>query len=685
METLLSHPVTELPGIGERRGMLFSKLGITTFEDLLFYYPRGYEDRSRFSSVGQLHNGEKVCVDAVVTASATPIPVRKGLQMHQATVSDGTGTLFLTFFNNPFAAKRLCRGERYFFYGKISVSGGRKQMVNPVFEPAGAPLGICGGILPLYPLTAGLTQKQVQNVVREVLARLENLQDPLLPELRQRYQLPDRLFALKNIHFPESVENLNRSRRRLVFEELLLLKIGLSQLKKGYRAETDVCILPSKRLKELSEQIGFALTDAQKRALTDIFGDLGCHVPMNRLLQGDVGCGKTVVAAYAMFSAAECGYQAVLMAPTEILAQQHAAFFKKLFAPLGIQTVLLTGKMPAAEKRQALLQIAEGTASIIIGTHALITDTVIYHRLGLVVTDEQHRFGVTQRAALSQKGNRPHTLVMSATPIPRTLALLLYGDLDLSVIDELPPGRKPVRTILADESMRERVWGFLRKTVRQGQQIYVVCPMVSETGDEDLKAVHTFCEKLSREVFPDLRVGLLYGKQKSSEKLKQMTQFEQGDIDILVSTTVVEVGVNVPNATVMVIENAERFGLSQLHQLRGRVGRGAAESFCILFSEQQRGRERLKILTESNDGFYISQRDLELRGPGDFFGVRQHGAMELKLADLTLDRAVFEQVLEAEREITLNDPELKSAAYAPLREEIILKFSKMGQNQIVFN
>lgn len=684
MNTLLHQPITALSGIGERRAALFEKLGIRTVADLLEYYPRGYEDRSRFSSIGQLSDGDKVSVDAVVMTPATPLPVRKGLQMHQVTVSDGTGTLNLTFFNNPFAAKRLCRGERYFFYGKVSVMGGRKRMTNPICEPSVDDPKQSGRIMPLYPLTAGLSQWNLQNAAREALERLEEAApDPLPSELRQTYNLPRIHFALQNIHFPESADSLNRARRRLVFEELLFLKIGLSQLKKGRRGETAVRIPKTPRLKELADALGFTLTGAQKRALQDVFADLNGSMPMNRLVQGDVGCGKTVVALFAMFAAVEAGYQAAMMAPTEILAQQHAEFFHQMLTPFGIRTVLLTGHRTAAEKRALLKEIASGEAQIVIGTHAVIQEEVTYRNLGLVVTDEQHRFGVAQRAALTQKGAEPHTLVMSATPIPRTLALLLYGDLDLSVIDELPPNRKPVRTILADETLRDRVWGFVNKTVLQGQQVYVVCPMVDETGAEDLKSAKALHERLSREVFPNLRVGLLYGKQKASEKQEQIRAFAAGETQVLVSTTVVEVGVNVPNATLMIIENAERFGLSQLHQLRGRVGRGAAESFCVLFSEQ--AKERLQVLAETNDGFKVSERDLELRGPGDFFGTRQHGAMEFKLADLTLDRKVFDQVLAAEKELLAKDPDLKLPEHRLLREGVVAAFVKMGQKQIVFN
>ncbi len=686
MKNLLTQPVTALPNIGDRRGSLFEKLGIRAIGDLLEYFPRGYEDRTQFSSIGLLKDGDKVSVDAVVTAPATPIRARNGLQMHQVTVSDGSGTLNLIFFNSPFAAKRLCRGERYLFYGKVSVMGGRKRMTNPVCEPSLDDPKQAGRIMPLYPLTAGLSQWNLQNAVKDTLERLdEAIPDPLPSPLRVKYNLPRIHFALQNIHFPENGDSLNRARRRLVFEELLLLKIGLSQLKKGRRGETDIRIPKAPRLADLAKALGFTLTGAQKRALQDIFADLNRSTPMNRLVQGDVGCGKTAVALFAMFAATEAGYQTAMMAPTEILARQHAEFFDKMLSPFGVRTLLLTGHLTAAEKRNALKAIADGDAQVIIGTHAVIQEDVVYQNLGLVVTDEQHRFGVSQRAALSQKGKEPHTLVMSATPIPRTLALLLYGDLDLSVIDELPPNRKPIRTILADETLRDRVWGFVKKTAAQGRQVYVVCPMVSETGEEDLKSAKELYRRLSHEVFPDLRVGLLYGKQKAAEKQEQIRAFTAGETDLLVSTTVVEVGVNVPNATLMIVENAERFGLSQLHQLRGRVGRGGDESFCILFSESGSARERLQILAESNDGFKVSERDLELRGPGDFFGTRQHGAMEFKLADLTLDRKVFEQVLEAEKELLSADPELRMEEHRLLREEVVEKFAKMGQNQIVFN
>ena len=654
-------PLTQFPGVGEVRGKKLSHLGLNTAGDLLTYYPRDYEDRRQVYAIRQAPEGVRVCVRAMVAQHPRLARIRKGLDLVQVPVVDQGGTLHLTFFNQSYVERALLPGEDYVFYGQVERQGNRLSMTNPVFERADRQ-DVTGRIVPVYPLTAGVSQLLLSRSVRQGLDACADILPDVLPdEVRQSHHLCRTEYAYENIHFPESEEALDLARRRLAFEELFLFTIGLRRLRQ--RRET-VSVVPFQKvdMAPFYDALPFTLTDAQRRCVEEAIADMSSGAPMNRLCQGDVGSGKTMVAAACVYFCVKNGRQAALMAPTEILARQHFTGLSPLLEKLGIRCVLLTGSTSAREKKAVTARLAAGEADFAIGTHALISQGVDYQNLGLVVTDEQHRFGVGQRAALAAKGSHPHTLVMSATPIPRTLALILYGDLDVSIIDQLPPGRKPVETFAVSGGYRQRVYAFLRKLVGEGRQIYVVCPMVSENDDlpDERKAVTEYAQALQQEVFPDLRVSFVHGKMKAKEKDAVMTAFAAGEADILVSTTVIEVGVDVPNAAAIVVENAERFGLSQLHQLRGRVGRGSHQSYCILISDNrnEETRARLKVMAKTTDGFRIAEEDLRLRGPGDFFGVRQHGLPGLKIADLGCDTQLLREAQEAADALLERDPDL---------------------------
>ena len=657
----LTTDVRYIKGIGEQRAKALGKLHIATLRDLISYFPRAYEDRSVRKAIRDLTDGETVCVEAMVAAPPTLSRVRKGLELVKLRVVDSTGTLDITFFNQAYQRDNLHTGETYTFYGKIEGTGRRKQMVNPIVEREGAHV-LTGRIAPIYPLTAGITQSLLVKSIQQGLAACRDLlEDPLPDEVRRDHNLCHIHYAYDHVHFPESQETLAIARRRLVFEELFLLAIGLKKLR-NRRAAVAVPPCTQTDLSPFYAALPFSLTLAQRRAIGEILSDLTSGRPMNRLVQGDVGSGKTMVAAAALYCAAQNGLQGALMAPTEILAEQHYRGLGPLLEGLGVRCALLTGSTPARQRRSILEQLSTGEIQVVIGTHALISGDVTYCRLGLVVTDEQHRFGVGQRSALSAKGENPHLLVMSATPIPRTLALIIYGDLDVSVIDELPPGRQKVDTFAVDSSYRQRIYAFIRKLIQEGRQAYVICPMVegNDAFPDDRKAVTAYAKILQEQVFPDLKIGYVHGKMKPKEKDAVMAAFSGGETDILVSTTVVEVGVDVPNAAVMLIENAERFGLSQLHQLRGRVGRGQHKSYCILLSDNQNPetRERLKVMTRTSDGFRIAEEDLRLRGPGDFFGQRQHGLPAMKIADLSCDMALLQEAQQAAADLLARDPQL---------------------------
>ena len=646
----LTDPVTILKGVGPTKAKQLAQLNIFTLQDLICHFPRGYEDRTKLVTIDKLEVDKPACFRAMVMNTPRTSHVRKGLDVTKVQVADHTARLTLTFFNQKFTTEQLQYGREYIFYGAVSGDFIGYNMTSPVFEALDAPPVTTRRILPIYPLTAGLSNAAMLKAVRQALSLCDPPAEIIPPELRQRYGILSADRAYQAIHEPASMEEAEMAKKRLIFEEFFIFSAGLS-LMRAARAQTRVTPYQLCDLSPFLGSLPFTLTGAQMRAVEQIVRDLRSGAPMNRLVQGDVGSGKTMVAAAAAYLAIRNGHQAAVMAPTEILAEQHYASLGKLLGKLGIRTVLLTGSMTAKEKRLAREATASGEAQLVIGTHALLTDATQFADLGLVVADEQHRFGVAQRSALSAKGTDPHLLVMSATPIPRTLALLMYGDLEVSVINELPPGREPVDTFLVGESMRQRINAFIRKQVAEGHQVYVVCPAVEENEDLGIKAAEVWAETLQKTVFPDLRVALLHGQMKGAEKDAVMTAFSKGEADVLVATTVIEVGVDVPNATLMVIEDADRFGLSQLHQLRGRVGRGKAKSFCILTSrnKNQQTLARLKALCKTTDGFKIAQEDLALRGPGDFFGARQSGLPAFRVANLSCDLETLTQAQQASR------------------------------------
>ncbi len=655
-----------LKGVGEKRVQLLHKLGLFSSEDLLTYYPRDYEDRTEFKRLCELLPGESVCVRATVSSPVQHSFVRKGMDLFRTTVFDDSGQIPLTFFNAPYVRNSLKQGEGYAFYGKVSASARGVELVNPVFEPLSAQGRITGRIMPLYRSTAGCPQALLRSAAAQALDRdLDTLPDALPDALRAEYQLCHMRFAVQNIHFPQTESGLLQARRRLVFEELLVLQLGLLRLKG--QAEKGRRFTPVS-LEDFRARLGFSLTEGQERALSDALGDMQEGRLMARLIQGDVGSGKTAVAAACALAAVRNGVQAAMMAPTEILAEQHFVTLAPLLEPLGVRTACLTGSLTPAKKRALHAALAAGEIDFCLGTHALVSDTVSFAELGLVITDEQHRFGVRQRKELTEKGSQPpHRLVMSATPIPRTLSMILYGDLDVTVMRGLPPGRKPVKTYVVTEDMRARIEAFVRKLVEDGRQVYIVCPLIEDEGAGPA-SVESYAKRLREDVFPDLRVGVIHGRLKPRAKEEAMRAFAAHESDILVATTVIEVGVNVPNAALMIVENAELFGLSQLHQLRGRVGRGDWESHCVLFlqSVSDTARKRLDVMRRCNDGFEIAEADLEMRGPGDVFGDRQHGLPVFKLADLSSDAKLLEETAQAARAILARDPALALPEHAAL-------------------
>ncbi len=685
--TELTTDVRYIKGIGEARAKSLQKLGITDLRGLISYFPRAYEDRRDYRRIADLVPGENACVRALIASEPKLSHIRKGLDLVKFRVVDESGALELTYFNQAYLKNAFHTGEEYVFYGKAEGNLLKKQMTNPLYEREGENR-VTGRIMPVYPLTAGVTQSLLQKSVRQGLdVCADELSDILPEDVRQSHQLCHVRFAYENVHFPADDEALSVARRRLVFEELYLLTLGLRFLRERRDAVAgQKCEAVS--LETFYAALPFTLTSAQARAVDDCVRDMTSSRPMNRLVQGDVGSGKTMVAAAAIWFAAQGGLQSALMAPTEILAEQHYKTLAPLLESLGVRCALLTAATTAKTRRSILEQLQSGEISLAIGTHALLSPDVQYRRLGLVVTDEQHRFGVDQRASLSAKGDNPHLLVMSATPIPRTLALMIYGDLDVSLIDELPPGRQKIDTFAVNSSYHKRLYEFIRKQVAEGRQAYIVCPMVAENGDtgdipgDERKAVTAYAEKLQKEVFPDLRVAPIHGKMKPKEKDAVMRDFSEGRIDILVSTTVVEVGVDVPNASVMLIENAECFGLSQLHQLRGRVGRGKHKSYCVLVSDNtgEDNKQRLAVMTKTNNGFEIAEEDLKLRGPGDFFGSRQHGLPSLRVADLTCDMELMHGARAAAEQLLAADPGLTEhgALHARIQELFELNAGAMN-------
>ena len=684
-------PLTDLPGVGPARGKKLEKLGLRTLGDTLDHLPQRYEDRRECHSLQDAPQDRPCCVSAMVAETPRISFVRRGLTLVKVKAVDGSGTVHITYFNQDYIREVMRVGVSYVFYGVVERQGNQFTMTNPVFEREDA-ARFTGIIMPVYPLTAGISNNLLAGLTRRAVDEcLEGLPEVLPAQVRKEHQLCQTQFARKNIHYPADFEALALARRRLVFEELFILTCGLAQLKD--RRSAGEGRLMDSGPEEFSALLPFAPTGAQRRAMEDIAADLKSGKAMNRLVQGDVGSGKTAVAAFGAWTAAKNGVQCALMAPTELLAEQHARTMEALLGPAGVRVALLTGSVKGKEKKALLSALAEGKIDLIVGTHALFSQGVEYKDLGLVIADEQHRFGVAQRAALAEKGGAvpPHVLVMSATPIPRTLALIIYGDLDVSIMDELPPGRTPVSTFMIGEDKRQRMYGFVRKQAAEGRQVYIVCPSVEENSGGwedgpgmDLKAVTAYAKELRERVFPDLRVGFVHGKLKSKDKEAVMSAFAGGELDVLVSTTVVEVGVDVPNASLMVIENAERFGLSQLHQLRGRVGRGKHQSWCVLVtaSQGETARERLKALCATNDGFQIAEEDLRLRGPGDFFGKRQHGLPQLKVADFASDMELLKEARQAAEGLIACDPELKKSSHRLLKRKVRELFE---ENAELFN
>lgn len=662
-----------LKGIGEKKALAFNRLGVMTIRDLVSLFPRRYEDRSQFKPIALTMPDETVCIQAIVADTPRLSRIRRGLDLVKFRAVDESGSVDITYFNQSYIKNQIQQGETYNFYGKISVQGSKRSMTNPVHERDGAPGGITGRIVPVYPLTSGITQKNVMSAVQQAMGICkDSLPDVLPEEVREKYQLAQTAFAYENIHSPADFEALEIARRRLIFEELFLLACALGQMK-GSHSKADGIKLNSVDLNEFWLSLPFAPTGAQRRAVNEAMNDMQSGKAMNRLVQGDVGSGKTLVAAALIWAAWKNGLMSAFMAPTEILAEQHYQTLSEMLSGFGMRIAKLTGSMTAKQKREVKAELASGEVDIIIGTHALFTEDVEYRNLGLVVTDEQHRFGVNQRSSLIGKGDKPHVLVMSATPIPRTLALIIYGDLNISIIDELPPGRQKVDTFAVTESYRARLNGFIKKLVSEGRQVFIVCPMIEENDEllTPLKSAQEHTAELKK-VFPELNIACVHGKMKPKEKNDIMSTFVAGNIDVLVSTTVIEVGVDVPNAALMIVENAERFGLSQLHQLRGRVGRGQHKSYCVLVSDTDNevSVSRLKVMTQTNDGFKISEEDLRLRGPGDFFGSRQHGLPAMHVADLCADMTVLQTAQAAAQELLAADPSLCKPEHAELKSAV---------------
>ena len=638
-------------------------------EDLLRYFPRDYEDRRRFSTVAAAPVDTPVCLELLVAEPPPLSRIRKGLELVKARLVDDSGSVTATFFNQSYMKDALRTGETYVVYGRVEGPPGRRQMTNPVCERADR-ARFTGRILPIYPLTRGISNNLLAGLTLRCVEECAGQMEETLPAgLRREHALAAAEFACRNIHFPRDEEALELARRRLIFEELFCLACGMALLRTR-RTCAEGVPFSTPPVEEFLALLPFSLTAAQRRAMEEVAVDAASGAPMNRLVQGDVGSGKTMVAAYGAWLAAKNGGQCGLRLSSFLLAEQHFRSLAPLLGRAGVRVGLLTGSVKGKARKELYAALAAGEVDLVVGTHALLSEGVAFSNLALAITDEQHRFGVAQRAALAAKAGRtPHVLVMSATPIPRTLALIIYGDLEVSVIDELPPGRTPVETYVVGEDKRQRMYRFVRKLVGLGRQAYLVCPAVEEgeespgePGGEGLKAAVPYAEHLKSEVFPDLRVGLVHGKMKARDKDAAMTAFAAGELDVLVSTTVIEVGVDVPNAAVMVIENAERFGLSQLHQLRGRVGRGKHQSYCILISDNrnEETRQRLKVMTKTTDGFQIAEEDLRLRGPGDFFGARQHGLPGLKVADLGCDTQLLQEARQAAEQLLAQDPALTS-------------------------
>ena len=675
----LKKDIQFIKGVGPSRVKLLNKLGIANLEDLITYYPRQYEDRGKPKTISELVDKEEALVSAIVVARMSEIRIRKNLTLCKVVVRDETGTMQVTWYNQSYLKNALKVNERYKFYGRVSNKYGKIDMQSPVFEPEEQSTKT-GKIIPIYPLTYSLSQNTIRKIIENGLMEVKGRLEETLPEyLLQRYTLCDINTAIEKIHFPDNFAEINLARKRLVFEELLSMQLALLSLKNRYQVKKEgIRFDENVLMSDVINALPFKLTNAQLRVLEEIDRDMEKSKPMNRLLQGDVGSGKTVIALTAAYKAVKSGYQAAIMAPTAILASQHLETFNEILGNTGIRCELLISAITKKKKEELLQRLENGEIDIIIGTHAILEENVKFKNLGLVVTDEQHRFGVRQRSIITEKGNNPDVLVMTATPIPRTLALILYGDLDISIIDELPPNRKKIETFSVRKDMDQRVNAFVCKNIDEGRQCYIVCPLVEENDEINAKSVMETFEEYKYKTFSNYKVEYLHGKMKQKEKDKIMEDFKNGDIDILISTTVIEVGVNVPNANIMIIQNAERFGLAQLHQLRGRVGRGEHQSYCILKYEGNSRiiKERMDVITKTNDGFVISEKDLELRGSGEFFGTKQHGIPEFKIANLFEDINILKGVQSLAMEINDKDTYLEKEENEELRKMVQNKFKE---------
>ncbi len=674
MASLFEKDIQFLKGVGSKRKVLFEKLKVPTIGALLRFYPRIYEDWSNFTDIKSAPVGTPCCIKAVVTSPVYESLIRRGMSLYKVRVCDGESYLNITFFNNRFVKNRLKLGEEFLFYGIVKSNFNHYEMTSPNFMY----VNDCVALRPIYSQTQGLTSKQIETSVKNALELLpDTVKDPLSTEIRQKFSLCDLRFAIENIHFPANKKSLDAARKRLTFEELLLLQLGLSQIKEHNRKQNRFKIKQNLS-DEFWKLLPFKLTSAQIRTVNECISDMMSETSIHRLIQGDVGSGKTAVAAALCYSAIKSGMQAAIMVPTEILAEQHFNFFSRVLGAAGIRVEILTGSTSKAKKRRIKDYLEVNAIDLIIGTHALLSDDVYFSNLGLIITDEQHRFGVSQRAKLVSKGQEPHIVVMSATPIPRTLAMIIYGDLDISIIDEMPPGRQKIDTFFVSGEKRLRAYNFIKNLIDEGRQAYIVCPLIDE-NDSNLLSAQVYAQKLQNEFFKNYKIGLLHGKMSAREKNYIMNSFAAHEIDILVSTTVIEVGVDVPNSVVMLIENAERFGLSQLHQLRGRVGRGEHKSYCILISDNKNKEtlHRLHTICRTNDGLKIADEDLKTRGPGDFIGSRQHGLPDLHISGLIKDIGILNDSKRAALDILNEDPHLRLEKNRTLKAEITQLFSKV--------
>ncbi len=674
----LEKEIQYIKGVGPNRAKLLQKLGIHTLKDLITYYPRDYEDRNKPSEIAYLQDGQEALIEAIPVSKVSEIRTKnKRVVLYKLMVRDSTGTCILTWYNQSYLKNRFKVGEIYKFFGKVKRVGGHIEMMSPVYDLEKTNKNT-GKIIPIYPSTYQLSQNTIRQIMANGLNLVKSKLQETMPEfIKQRYQLINYEEAITRIHFPNDFNEFKQARRRLVFEELLSMQLALLTLKNQYMTEEEgISFSKEVKMSDVINQLPFHLTKAQEKVLEEIDRDMEDRKTMNRLLQGDVGSGKTAVSIIASYKAVKSGYQVAIMAPTAILATQHLESFKQLLDPFHIRCELLVSSITKKKKEEILERLENGEIDIIIGTHALLEENVRFKKLGFIVTDEQHRFGVKQRGTIVAKGENPDVLVMTATPIPRTLALILYGDLDISIIDELPPNRKKIDTYAVRKEMEARVNQFIKKQIDEGRQAYIVCPLVEENEEMNLKSVTELAEKYKKEVFKEYRVEYLHGKMKNKEKDEIMMKFKEGEIDILIATTVIEVGVNVPNASIMVVENAERFGLAQLHQLRGRVGRGEYQSFCILKYEgkSETIQKRMKVMTDTNDGFIISEKDLELRGTGEFFGTKQHGMPEFKIANLFEDMPILKEVQKLASQLIDEDPKLEKKENKLLKEMVKEKF-----------